>query len=108
MVALRLRPGARFDPAGFYGFCDQLVQHGGMDRKWFPDFVRVVEDFEFTQTQKILVRHLKQDHFHRERLPDEPIFWRQRGEPTFRPFGKDDFAALRREFEAAERDRLLG
>ena len=33
--------------------------HGGMDRKWFPDFVRIVDDFEFTQTQKILVRNLK-------------------------------------------------
>ena len=36
-----------------------------MDRKWFPDFVRVVDEFEFTQTQKILVRHLKADHFNR-------------------------------------------
>jgi fatty-acyl-CoA synthase len=108
MVALKLRPGARFDPAGFHAFCENLVEHGGMDRKWFPDFVRVVDEFEFTQTQKILVRNLKQDHFHRERLPDEPLFWRRRGESTFRPFGKDDFAALRREFEAAERDVLLG
>lgn len=108
MVALKLRPGARFDPAGFYAFCEELVEHGGMDRKWFPDFVRVVEDFEFTQTQKILVRHLKQDHFHRERLPDEPIYWRRRGMRSFEPFGKDDFVALRGEFEAAERDSLLG
>jgi len=108
MVALQLRPGARFDPAGFHAFCENLVEHGGMDRKWFPDFVRLVDEFEFTQTQKILVRNLKQDHFHRERLPDEPLFWRRRGDAGFRPFGKEDFAALRREFEAAERETLLG
>lgn len=108
MVALQLRPGARFDPEGFYSFCEELVERGGMDRKWFPDFVRIVDDFEFTQTQKILVRHLKRDHFHRERLPDEPIYWRRRGMTRFEPFTKDDFVALRRQFEAAERDALLG
>jgi fatty-acyl-CoA synthase len=108
MVALLMRPGARFDPAAFHAFCEAQVRSGGMDRKWFPDFVRVVDGFEFTQTQKILVRHLKKDHFHRERLPDEPIYWRRRGQAGFQPFDKDDFAALRGEFEVAERDALLG
>lgn len=107
MVALKLREGADFDPKGFFDFCEEQVEHGGMDRKWFPDFVRLVEDFEFTQTQKILVRHLKRDHFHRERLPDAPIYWRRRGDDRFRPFGKEDFAALRQEFRAAEREQQL-
>jgi fatty-acyl-CoA synthase len=108
MIALKLRPGASFDPAGFFAFCEDQVQQGGMDRKWFPDFVRIVDDFEFTQTQKILVRNLKRDHFHRGRLPDAPLYFRRRGESSFRPFGKDDFEALRAAFAAAERDRLLG
>ncbi len=108
MVALKLRPGARFDAAAFFAFCEEQVRQGGMDRKWFPDFIRVVDEFEYTQTQKILVRHLKKDHFHRGRLPDEPLYWRRRGDETFRPFSKDDFAAVRREFEKAERDSLLG
>ena len=56
MAAVKLRPGASFDPAGFFAFCEGQVHQGGMDRKWFPDFVRVVDEFEFTQTQKILVR----------------------------------------------------
>jgi fatty-acyl-CoA synthase len=107
MAALLLRPGARFDPAGFLAFCERQVREGGMDRKWIPDFVRLVDDFQFTQTQKILVRELKRDHFHRGRLPDAPIFWRQRGDTAFRAFGSDDFAALRRQFQSAERDRLL-
>jgi fatty-acyl-CoA synthase len=88
MVALKLRPGARFDPARFFAYCEDQIRNGGM-------------------TQKVLVRNLKKDHFHRERLPDEPLYWRRRGDDAFRPFTKDDFAALRREFERSERDGLL-
>jgi fatty-acyl-CoA synthase len=107
MVALKMRHGARFDPQGFFDFCERQVSGGGMDRKWFPDFVRLVDDFEFTGTQKILVRSLKALHFCRRRLPDAPIFWRRRGDTTFHPFTADDYAAVRREFEAAERLQLL-
>jgi hypothetical protein len=78
-----------------------------MDPKWFPDFVRLVDDFEFTNTQKILVCNLKQVHFCRRRLPDAPLFWRERGDTTFKPFTRTDYERLRREFEAAERLELV-
>ena len=78
-----------------------------MDRKWIPDFVRIVRDFEFTQTQKILVRNLKRLHFDRRRLADEPIFWRRRGDARFRPFDVADYEALREEFARSERLELL-
>jgi fatty-acyl-CoA synthase len=107
MAALKLVPGARFDPAGFFAFCEQQIERGGMDPKWFPDFVRVVQDFEFTRTEKILVRSLKKDHFDRHRLPDEPLYFRRRGDRGFRPFGKDDYESLRRDFARAERLHLL-
>ena len=107
MAALKLASGARFEPEAFFAFCEQQIERGGMDPKWFPDFVRVVEDFEFTRTEKILVRNLKKDHFDRYRLPDEPLFFRRRGDRTFRPFGKDDYESLRREFARAERLHLL-
>ena len=107
MVALRLRPGTRFDAQGFFGFCEEQVRHGGMDRKWFPDYVRVVDDFSFTPTQKILVRELKREHFHRTRLADAPLYWRTRGDTSFRELTGTDFAALRKSFEAAERIHLL-
>jgi acyl-CoA synthetase (AMP-forming)/AMP-acid ligase II len=107
MAALKLRPGARLDAAGFLEFCEQQVSSGGMDRKWMPDFVRVVDDFEYTQTQKILVRSLKQVHFDRRRLPDAEIYWRRRGDHAFRGFTREDFDALRRDFEASERAELL-
>ena len=41
---LKLRAGARFDPQGLFDFCEDQAVHGGMDRKWFPDFVRVVDE----------------------------------------------------------------
>jgi hypothetical protein len=78
-----------------------------MDRKWFPDFVRVVDDFEFTQTQKILVRNLKADHFNRRRLGEAEFYWRSRGDTTFKPFAAADYEALRERFAVAERLQLL-
>ena len=107
MVALKLRPGARFDPEAFYAFCEHQVRHGSMDRKWMPDFVRIVDEFEYTQTQKILVRELKRVHYDRRRLPDAAIYWRTRGDRAFRPLAAADYEALRGEFEAAERVDLL-
>jgi fatty-acyl-CoA synthase len=107
MVALKLRPGRRFDPRAFFAFCERQVGEGGMDRKWLPDFVRVVDDFEFTQTQKILVRQLKAVHFNRRKLPEAPIYWRERGERTFKVLSQADYERVRGEFEAAERLQLL-
>jgi len=107
MAALKMRPGAAFDPKRFFDFCERQVTEGGMDRKWFPDFVRVVDDFEYTQTEKILVRNLKATHFDRHRLPDAPLFWRSRGDAAYRPFTAADYEALRKEFAARERLALL-
>ena len=78
-----------------------------MDRKWFPDFVRIVEEFEYTQTEKILVRNLKKLHFDRNRLPEVPLYFRQRGDVGFRALGDAEYAALREDFERAEKLDLL-
>ncbi|MCC6642584.1 MAG: AMP-binding protein [Deltaproteobacteria bacterium] len=107
MAALKLRPGVRFDPQAFFDFCEQQVREGGMDRKWFPDFVRIVEDFEYTGTTKILVRNLKRDHFDLRRLAAAPVYWRRRGDTAFLPFTARDYARLRHEFSGAERIELL-
>jgi hypothetical protein len=77
-----------------------------MDRKWMPDFVRLVDDFEYTQTQKVLVRDLKKAHFDlRKQL--EPIYWRERGDVTYKAFTREDYDRLRKQFAAAERLQLL-
>jgi fatty-acyl-CoA synthase len=107
MVALKMRAGASFDPKAFFDFCERQVTGGGMDRKWFPDFVRLVDDFEYTQTEKILVRNLKQVHFDRRRLAGDQVFWRTRGDTAFRPFTREDYERLREEFAAREKLQLL-
>jgi fatty-acyl-CoA synthase len=107
MAAIKLRDGAEFKPKEFFLWCEAQVSGGSMDRKWVPDFVRVVQDFEYTETQKVLVRHLKAAHFNRELLPAEPIYWRRRGDLEFRPFSKEDYEDLRKQFAAAERLHLL-
>ncbi|MCX8072464.1 MAG: AMP-binding protein [Candidatus Binatia bacterium] len=107
MAAIKLRDGAEFDPQGFFNWCEKQVTHGSMDRKWFPDFVRIVDDFEYTQTQKVLVRNYKKVHFDLNRIPDARIYWRRRGDTTFRPFTRDDYEGLRREFAAQEKLELL-
>lgn len=103
MAALKLRPGATFDAAEYFAFCDRQVNEGGMDRKWVPDFIRVVKEFEYTQTQKVLVRNLKRDHFDVRKLGREPVFWRERGDKAFKPFTDADFEAQREVFAKAER-----
>jgi fatty-acyl-CoA synthase len=106
MIAVKMREGATFDPKGFYDFCENQVQHGGMDRKWFPDFVRVVEDFEYTGTQKILVRNLKSVHYDPRRVKD-PLYFRERGDFWFKPLEAEDFEKMRKKFLAAEKLELL-
>jgi len=108
MAAIKLRPGATFDPRGFFAWCEAQVSGASMDRKWFPDFVRLVDDFVYTQTQKVLVRTYKQLHFDRRRVPpEEALFWRERGDTAFKPFGEEDFDHLREEFAAREKLDLL-
>jgi fatty-acyl-CoA synthase len=107
MAAIKLRDGAEFDPQAFFDWCETQVTEASMDRKWFPDYVRLVDDFEYTQTQKVLVRELKKLHFDRRRLRDESIYWRRRGDTTYHPFTAHDFDAVRKEFAAAERAELL-
>jgi fatty-acyl-CoA synthase len=107
MVSIELAPGAAFDPSDFFDYCERQCRDGSMDRKWFPDFVRIVPGFDYTETQKILVRNLKQQHFDLRGIVDQPIFWRERGDTAYRAFSQRDFDRLRESFRAAEREDLL-
>ena len=107
MAAMKMREGADFDPVGFFAWCEEQVEGASMDRKWFPDFVRPVDDFEYTETQKVLVRNLKKTHFDRRRLADARIFWRRRGDQRYVEFTAEDFASLQQRFARAERQQLL-
>lgn len=107
MASLKLKDGTPFDPQGFFDWCEAQISGADMDRKWFPDFVRIVNDFEYTQTQKVLVRNYKKVHFDLNRIPDAQIFWRQRGDTAYKPFTRADYDGLREEFKAREKLDLL-
>jgi fatty-acyl-CoA synthase len=107
MAALKLRDGVTFDPKRFFDYCEQQITGGSMDRKWFPDFVRLIDEFEYTNTAKILVRNLKKVHFCRRRLPDATLFWRTRGSTAYQPFTAEDYDGLRATFAKAERLEML-
>jgi len=106
MAAVLLEDGREFEPQDFFDFCENACAEGAMDRKWFPDFVRVVDDFSFTETKKILVRDLKRSHYSPLYTAD-PVFWRRRGDSTYRRLAQDDYDLLRAEFVAAERLNIL-
>ncbi|MBW2282373.1 MAG: AMP-binding protein [Deltaproteobacteria bacterium] len=101
MGALLMRPGASFDAQEFFEWIERQVTGASMDRKWFPDYVTVVDEFEYTQTQKVLVRNLKKLHFDLNRVKT-PVWFRQRGDTTFRDLTRDEYQKLRDEFERRE------
>ena len=105
MTAMLLREGSRFDPREFFDWCEAQISDGSMDRKWFPDFVRVVDEFEYTQTQKVLVRNLKRVHFDLNRLADlaVPVYFRERGDKAFKELTPAEYSRLRDAFEAREK-----
>ncbi|MBI3786545.1 MAG: AMP-binding protein [Deltaproteobacteria bacterium] len=108
MAALKMRDGAEFDPKAFFDWCEAQVTGASMDRKWFPDFIAIVDDFEYTQTQKVLVRNYKKIHFDLKRQPPGvQIFWRERGDKAFKPFGAAAYEQLRKDFAAREKLELL-
>jgi len=65
-----------------------------------------VRDFEYTGTQKVLVRELKRVHFDPRRVSD-PLWFRERGDTAFKPFGASDYERLREAFRKTERLNLL-
>ena len=107
MAAVKLHEGRDFDPREFHDYIEKQCSGGDMDKKWKPDFVRVVQDFEHTRTQKILVRPLKHEYYDLEWVEEGTIFFFRRGFDTYRPFTKQDLADLRAEFKQNGREQLL-
>jgi fatty-acyl-CoA synthase len=107
MVAVKLNEGQEFDPAAFHDYVERQCTGGDMDRKWKPDFVRVVDDFEHTRTQKILVRPLKHEYFNLEWVPQEGLYFFRRGFDSYRKFTDKDYEDLKAEFRENGREQLL-
>jgi hypothetical protein len=82
-------------------------KEGGMDPKWMPDYIRVVEDFPMTSTHKVLIRSLKKEHFNIEKNPTMKVFYRQRGDKAYRPLTAEAFREIKSAFEENRRLSLL-
>jgi fatty-acyl-CoA synthase len=107
MVAVELKPGTTFRPQETFDRFREFQETGGMDPKWMPDYIRIVDAFTLTNTQKILVRPFKKEHFNLERHPDMKVFFRKRGDGTYRELAASGYEELRKSFEATGRQMLL-
>ena len=96
MVALVLREDARFDGSAFSGWLDEQPD---LSPKWLPRYVRLSKALPTTPTNKVVTRTLVQQKFRSDLVGDDPIYVRDSAEGTYRRFGEDDEAALRRAFE---------
>ncbi len=107
MVTIQMKDGAAFDPKQAFEWFTQQQEKGGMDPKWFPDYVRIIKAFSLTDTQKIMVRPFKQAHFNIEKYPDMEVYFRQRGDTAYRKLTNGDFKAIKSEFAKNGRLTLL-
>lgn len=106
MVAIQLNDPA-FDPKNFHEDLIQQQKQGGMDPKWMPDFIRIMDGFPVTSTHKILIRPLKQEHYHIERDPHMQVYFRERGDTAYRQLSPEAFAIMKEMFEQTGRAHLL-
>jgi fatty-acyl-CoA synthase len=97
MAAVALRSGATFDPDAFARFVDEQRD---LSPKWRPTFVRVVPELRRSETNKVVKRELQREKFLGVEGSD-PLWWRPRGEPTYRRFDARDLEDLRALFARA-------
>jgi len=108
MVTVQLMQGAQFDPDVVYAWLMQQQKEGGMDPKWMPDFIRVVDRFPVTDTHKIVVRPYKREHYNLENNPGMRIYYRAKGDTTYHLLTPEKFQEMKTCFIANGREALLG
>jgi fatty-acyl-CoA synthase len=100
MVALVLREGATFEPAGLAAWLDAQPD---LSPKWRPRYVRVARELPTTPTNKVLTRTLVHQKFRADRTGGDPVYVRGRGEDAYASFAATDEKALHEAFMAAGR-----
>jgi len=85
----------------------QQQKEGGMDPKWMPDYIRIIDKFSVTNTQKIMVRPFKKENFNLDSNPTMEIYFRQRGDNTYRLLTPDEFVKIKEAFKANGREAVL-
>lgn len=103
MAAVQPREGATLDPVDFASYIDELPEVGP---KWRPRYVRIVEEFPTTGTNKVIKRTLVHQKYRRDRIGDDQLWVRERGAESYRTFTDDDERALHDALERAGRARF--
>jgi fatty-acyl-CoA synthase len=103
MIAMTLKDGAELDPSAFSVWLDDQADLGP---KWRPRYLRIAQQLPTTGTNKVVVRTLQREKFRLDRVGDDAIYVRERGETAYRPFTPDDEGALRAAFRSAGRERF--
>jgi fatty-acyl-CoA synthase len=107
MVAVQLREGDDFRPDEVHAWLVRRQAEGGMDPKWMPDFIRIIEKFPVTDTHKIVVRPYKREHYNLERNPAMRIYFRSRGDSTYHVLTPDKYREIKAGFIKNGREALL-
>ncbi len=107
MISLQLKKGGMFYPDDVFAWFMKQQKEGGMDPKWMPDYIRIIEAFPLTDTQKILVRPYKRDNFNIERNPHMEIYYRMRGDSTYHRLTREKFLTIQESFIQNGRGELL-
>ncbi|MFO7589413.1 MAG: long-chain-fatty-acid--CoA ligase [Acidimicrobiia bacterium] len=101
MAAIELRPGTTFDPEDFDEF---LTEQSDLGTKWSPRYVRITAEMPKTETQKVLKRTLRREHW----VVDDPVYWRESKVAPLRVMTDPDRSDLHARFAARDRADQLG
>ncbi len=107
MITVQLKKNCAFNPEEAHAWLVQQQKEGGMDPKWMPDYIRIIESFPVTDTQKIMVRPYKKDYFNIEKNPDMRIYFRERGGSTYHPLTMEKYFDLKDGFSRNGREGFL-
>jgi fatty-acyl-CoA synthase len=108
MITVQLKKGQEFNPDEVYTWLMAQQKEGGMDPKWMPDYIRIIDSFPVTDTQKIMVKPYKKEHFNIENNPDMNIYYCERGGNTYHLLTKDKFLEIKDGFRKNGREAMLG
>jgi fatty-acyl-CoA synthase len=108
MVTVQLKKGEEFSPDAVYAWLIRQQKEGGMDPKWMPDYIRIIDSFPVTDTHKIVVRPYKREHYNIENNPVMQIYYRDKGDTTYRLLTSEKYQAMKACFINNGRDSLLG
>ena len=107
MICIQLKKGETFDPNDTYAWFMNQQHESGMDTKWMPDYIRIIDTFPVTDTQKIIIRPYKKEHFNIETNPDMVVYYRERGDTTYHRLTQEKFSEIKECFAKCGRDSLL-